>query len=277
MRGAKPVPLGVTVTATLVQKVTQKTSPNVIGVLKGTSPGEAVIYTGHYDHFGMRDPRPGDLPNADRIFNGAIDNASGVAGILEVAQALARARTKPARSIYVMFTTAEESGLLGSEYFAAHPLIPPASVAANINIDSLNMRGRTKDIVLLGAERSTLGPIADRLAAQRGRVVGPDPEPGRGYFFRSDHFPLAKVGIPALSISDPTQFLGKPADYAKQIGAEYNEKIYHQPADEFRSDWDFSGAVDDMRLLAELGWTIANVREMPAYNPNEQFARARQK
>ena len=164
-----------------------------------------MIYTAHYDHLGMREPKPGDPPDVDRIYNGAIDNASGLSGVLEIAQALGRARRRPARSIYIMFTTAEESGLLGAEYFAAHPVLPAEAWAANINIDSLNMAGPRRDIVLLGAERSTLGGMAAALAAERGRVVGPDPEPGRGYFFRSDHFPLAKVGIPALSLSEPTR------------------------------------------------------------------------
>jgi Zn-dependent M28 family amino/carboxypeptidase len=274
-RGAKPVPLGIQVSATITQKVQQKSAPNVIGVLKGSNPAQAVIYTAHYDHFGIRNPRPGDPPNVDRIYNGAEDNASGVAGVLEIAQAFARARSKPLRSIYIMFTTAEESGLLGAEYFATHPLLPADAWAANINIDSLNLAGLTKDIVLLGAERSTLGPMSDELAAGVGRVVGPDPEPGRGHFFRSDHFPLAKIGIPAVSLGEPTQYVGKDPGFAKKLHDEYNEKDYHQPSDEFRADWDYSGAVDDMRLLAELGWRVANAAMMPAYNSGEQFARPR--
>jgi Zn-dependent M28 family amino/carboxypeptidase len=274
-RGARPVPLGIQASATIVQKVQQKTSPNVIGVLEGSNPREAVIYTAHYDHLGMREAKPGEPATVDRIYNGAIDNGSGISGVLEIAQAFTRGGGIPARSIYIMFTTAEESGLLGAEYFAGHPVHPAEAWAGNINIDSLNMNGRTKDIVLLGAERSTLGTLAANLAKARGRVLGPDPEPGRGYFFRSDHFPLAKIGIPALSLSEPTQFIGKDPDFAKKKRDEYNERDYHQPSDEMRSDWDYSGAVDDMRFLAELGWRIANAPEMPAYNPREQFARPR--
>lgn len=276
VRGAAPVPFGVPASATIVQKVQQQVSPNVIGVLRGTNAGEAVIYTSHYDHFGIRDARPGEPADVDRIFNGAIDNASGVAGTLEVAQAFARAASRPARSIYVLFTTAEESGLLGSEYFAARPVLPAAAWAANINIDGLNVNGQSKDVVLLGAERSTLGELATALAAERQRVVGPDPEPGRGYFFRSDHFPLAKIGVPAVSISDPTQYIGKDPAYAKRLRDEYNEKDYHQPSDQFKTTWDYTGAVDDMRYLAELGWRIAMQPSMPAYHPDEQFARPRQ-
>ena len=274
-RGAAPVPLGIEASGTISQNVQQKISPNVIGVLKGANTGQAVIYTAHYDHLGMRDAVPGDPPGLDRIYNGAIDNASGLAGVLELAQSLSR--SVPARSIYIMFTTAEESGLLGAEYFSAHPVLPADAWAANINIDSLNMAGRTKDIVLLGAERSTLGGMAAALASERGRTVGPDPEPGRGYFFRSDHFPLAKIGIPALSLSEPTEYVGKDPAFAKKLRDQYNEKDYHQPSDEMRADWDYAGAVDDMRFLAELGWRIANAPEMPAYNPNEQFARPRAK
>jgi Zn-dependent M28 family amino/carboxypeptidase len=276
-RGAKPVPLGIPVTGTISQKVQQKTSPNVIGVLRGTTPGQGVIYTSHYDHFGIREPRPNDPPDADRIFNGAQDNAAGVSATLEVAQAFARARMRPARSIYILFTTAEESGLLGAEHFAVHPVLPASDWAANINIDGVNLFGRTKDIVLLGSERSTLGEMASDLAQARGRVIGPDPEPGRGYFFRSDHFPLAKIGIPALSISDAVEYIGKDPGYAKKLRDEYIARDYHQPSDEFKDDWDYTGAVEDMRFLAELGWRIASETAMPAYHANEQFAQPRSK
>jgi Zn-dependent M28 family amino/carboxypeptidase len=276
-RGAKPVPLGVQIAGTISQKVQQKTSPNVIGVLRGTMARQGVIYTSHYDHFGIREARPNDPPDVDRIFNGAQDNAAGVAATLEVAQAFARARTRPARSIYILFTTAEESGLLGAEHFAAHPVLPPGDWAANINIDGVNLFGRTRDIVLLGSERSSLGGIAAELAQARSRVIGPDPEPGRGYFFRSDHFPLAKIGIPALSISDAVEYVGKDPGYAKKLRDEYIARDYHQPGDEFRDDWDYTGAVEDMRFLAELGWRLATATTMPAYHSNEQFARPRAK
>jgi Zn-dependent M28 family amino/carboxypeptidase len=275
-RGAAPVPLGVRVAGTIAQKVQQKISPNVIGVLRGTNARQGVIYTSHYDHFGVREARPTDPADADRIFNGAQDNAAGVAGTLEVAQSFARARMRPGRSIYIVFTTAEESGLLGAEHFASHPVLPASEWAGNINIDGINLFGRTKDIVLLGSERSSLGMLASDLAAQRGRMIGPDPEPGRGYFFRSDHFPLAKVGIPALSISDAVEYVGKDPGYAKKLREEYIAKDYHQPSDEFKDDWDYAGAVEDMRFLAELGWRVANAPAMPAYNANEQFARPRQ-
>jgi Zn-dependent M28 family amino/carboxypeptidase len=277
VRGARPVPLGVSVSATIVQKVAKKMSPNVIGVLKGANPKQAIVYTSHYDHFGIRDPRPGDPPDADRIFNGALDNASGLAGVLVVAQAFARAPTPPARSVYVVFTTAEESGLLGSEYFASHLPLPADQWAANINIDVINVYGPTKDVVLLGADRSSLGRDAEKLAAERGRTVGRDREPGRGYFFRSDHFPLVKLGIPAVSISEPAEFTAANAAEMKKRRDAFNGTSYHQPSDEMQSYWDYTGAVEDLKLLAELGWRIANSPTMPAYNSGDQFARPREK
>jgi len=275
-RGAAPQSLGISVSATIDQKVQQRISQNVIGVLPGTNPQEGIIFSAHYDHLGMAEPKPGEPADADRIYNGAIDNASGDAGTLEIAQAFARARTRPRRSVYVMFPTAEESGLLGSAWFAAHPALPASAWAANINIDGLNFSGPSRDIVLLGAERSSIGTVASELTAHHQRVVGADPEPERGYFFRSDHFSLAKLGIPAVSIGEPIDFIGKDPGFAKRVHDEYNEKRYHQPSDEFQQDWNYAGAVQDMRLLAELGWRLANDSAMAAYNPNEQFARPRQ-
>jgi Zn-dependent M28 family amino/carboxypeptidase len=272
-RGFKAVPLSVRAAATLQQRTSRKTSPNVVGVVKGTGD-QAVVFTSHYDHFGTRDPQPGDKPDADRIFNGAYDNASGCAGTLAIAQAMARAG-EPARSMYFVFTTAEESGLLGAEYFATHPVVPMDKVAANINIDGINYLGRASDIVLLGADRSTLGPMAEALAKERGRTIGGDQHPERGYFFRSDHFPFAKAGVPALSISEPREFVGSNADALRKKQEAYNTTDYHQPSDEFSPEWDFSGAAEDMRFLAELGWRIAAEQEMPRYNEGDQFANVR--
>ncbi len=274
-RGFKAVPLGVNVTGTIRQEVREKVSPNVIGVIAGVNPKQGVVYTSHYDHFGIRAPKPDDPPNADRIYNGAQDNAAGVAGTLAVAQAFARARTRPGRSIYFVFTTGEESGLLGSEYFAQHPPLPIDQLAANINIDGLNLFGRTRDMVLLGSERSSLGRLAGALLRPHDRHAGPDPEPGRGYFFRSDHFPLAKAGVPAVSLSDATEFVGKDPGFAKKMRDEYTEKDYHQPSDEFQTDWDYAGAVEDLRILASLGWRVAAAPALPAYNADDQFARPR--
>jgi Zn-dependent M28 family amino/carboxypeptidase len=276
-RGARPAPLGVTVSGTLEQKVARKVSPNVIGVLEGTDPTQGVIYTSHYDHFGTREPAPGDKPGADRIFNGAYDNASGISGVLEIAQALARAPSKPRRSIYVAFTTAEESGLLGAEYLAAHLPLPANQWAANINIDEINVWGPTGDVALLGADRSTLGTVAAAVAKAHGRTLGGDREPGRGSFFRSDHFPLVKAGIPAVSLAEPVEFTGPHAAENKKRRDAFNDTDYHQPGDEVKPFWTYESAVADLRFLADLGWRIASDPAMPAYNPGDQFARPREK
>jgi Zn-dependent M28 family amino/carboxypeptidase len=274
-RGFKPVPLKIRAAATLQQQTSRKTSPNVIGVVRGTNAQQALVFTSHYDHFGTRAPRPDDKPDTDRIYNGAYDNASGVAGTLLVAQAMVRAASKPDRSMSFVFTTAEESGLLGAEYFAQHPVTPMAQVVANINIDGINYLGPTRDIVLLGADRSTLGPMAQTLAKERGRVIGEDQHPERGYFFRSDHFPFAKAGVPALSISEPREFLGPNAEELKKKQEAYNSTDYHQPSDEYDPSWNFAGAVDDLKLLAQLAWRVAAQQQMPRYNEGDQFANAR--
>ena len=274
-RGFKPVPLNIRAAATLNQKAARKTSANVIGVLKGTNPSEAVVYSAHWDHFGTREALPTDKPDTDRIYNGAYDNASGVAGVLEIAKAFAKAPQKPQRSVYFAFVTAEESGLLGSAYFAANPPMPMNKIAANINIDGVNYLGATSDMVQLGSERSTLGPMVETLLKERNRTLGRDQHPERGYFFRSDHFPFAKAGVPALSLSEPQQFTGSNAAELKKKQEEYNGKHYHQPSDELDPSWDFSGGVNDMRLLAQLGWRIANEPQMPRYNEGDQFAQVR--
>ncbi len=234
-RGFTAVPLGIAATAALTQTSARKVSPNVIGMLKGTNAEQAVAITAHWDHFGVRAPQPGEAPDADRIHNGAYDNASGCAAVLTMAQALTRAGGAPGRSIYFVFTTAEESGLLGSEYFAAHPPLPIDRLVANLNVDGANYLGKTRDIVMLGSERSSLGTMFAALATSRGRVVGEDTHPERGYFFRSDHFPLAKAGVPALSLSEPKQFEGPDAAALLARQEAYNGKDYHQPSDEYQS------------------------------------------
>jgi Zn-dependent M28 family amino/carboxypeptidase len=274
-RGFTPVPLGIRASATLQQTSARKTSPNVVGVIKGVNEKQAVVFTSHWDHFGIRAAQPGDKPDADRIYNGAYDNASGCAGLLEIAKATVRAETKPPRSMYFVFTTAEEAGLLGSEYFATHPLVPMGSIAANINVDGINYLGPTRDLVLLGADRSSLGPMAEALAKERQRTIGPDQHPERGYFFRSDHFPLAKAGVPALSISEPREFLGPEAAALLKRQEAYNSTDYHQPSDELDPTWDFTGAVEDLRFLTQLAWRIAADTNMPTYNPGDQFANVR--
>ncbi len=270
-RDFEAVPLAVRVSGRLTQQVRRQESPNVIGFVPGRNPEEAVVYTSHYDHLGMRDGSGDD----DRIYNGALDNASGLSGLMTLARAFVRGSARPSRSVYFVATTAEEAGLLGSEYLAAHPPVVIDQIAANINVDGLNVWGRAKDVVLLGAERSSLGAMAERLAARRDRRLGRDQEPERGYFFRSDHFPFAKAGVPAVSIADSTEYVGRAPGFAKEVHDGYVEQDYHQPSDEFDETWVFDGAVDDLRLLAELGWLVAEAAELPAYNAHDQFRRPR--
>jgi Zn-dependent M28 family amino/carboxypeptidase len=276
-RGFAAVPLGVRVGTTLHQTLARKQSPNVIGVLPGTNASQSVVYTAHYDHFGIRDPKPDDPPNADRIFNGAVDNASGVAGILAIAESMTKASSKPGRSVYFVSTTAEESGLLGSEYLSKHSYMPVDQIAANINVDSLNVVGPTRDLAVVGAERSSLGPMLAAIVKGRGREITGDNNPGAGLFFRSDHFPLAKVGVPAVSLGEPEHFIGKDPAFAKQQRDDYTNNRYHQPTDEYSDTWDLGGAIEDLKALAILGWRVAASPAMPAYNKGEQFAEPRRR
>jgi Zn-dependent M28 family amino/carboxypeptidase len=275
VRGFKAVPLGVNAAATLQQRSARKMAANVVAKLPGANDQQAVVFTSHWDHFGTREPQPAEPKDADRIFNGAYDNASGCAGLIEVARAMVRAPQKPARSMLFVFVTAEESGLLGSEYFISHPPLPPAQIAANLNVDGLNYLGPARDMVQLGSDRSTLGPMLEAILAERGRVLGADAHPERGYFFRSDHFPFAKAGVPALSISEPKEFTGPNAAALLERQEEYNGKDYHQPTDHYDPAWDFSGAVDDLKVLAQLAWRIAALPELPKYNDGDQFANLR--
>lgn len=277
-RGFKAVPLSIRAAATLQQRSSRKTAANVIGVIKGTSnASEAVVYTAHWDHFGVREPRPNEPADADRIHNGAYDNASGCAGVLEIAKAFIKAPQKPARSIYFAFVTAEESGLLGSSFMAANLPVPADKIAANINVDGVNYLGATTDMVQLGSERSSIGPMIEAILKERGRTLVGDTHPERGYFFRSDHFPFAKVGVPAISLSEPKQFTGANAAELLKKQEAYNGTHYHQPSDEYDPSWDFTGGVNDMKVLAQLGWRIAQQAEMPKYNAGDQFGEVRKK
>ena len=277
-RGFKAVTLSIRAAATLQQQATRKTAANVIGVIRGaTNPSEAVIYSAHWDAFGVREPRPNDPPDADRIYNGAYDNATGCAGVLEIAKALARSPEKPARSIYFALVTAEESGLLGAGFMAANPPVPVDKIAANINIDGVNYLGPTTDMVQLGSERSSIGPMVEAILKERGRVLVGDTHPERGYFFRSDHFAFAKVGVPAISYNEPKQFTGPNAAELLKKQEAYNSTDYHQPSDEYDPSWDFSGGVNDMKVLAQLGWRISQQPGLPAYHAGDQFGEVRKK
>ena len=276
-RDFRPVPLGVNFSMAIENTVQTKDSANVIGRLPGSDAKlsrEAVVYTAHHDHLGMKtDPKPGE----DAIYNGALDNASGVSAMLAIAKAFSELPKKPRRTVYFASVTAEEQGLLGSEYFAKHPPIEPGLIAADINIDGVGIFGRTKDITMVGLGKSSLDSIVVSLAKMQGRVVLPDQFPDRGFFYRSDQFNLAKVGVPAAYFDSGTEVIGKPEGWGKKQIEEWEEKDYHQPSDELTDKWDLAGAVEDVQLDFWLGVKVANADRMPEWNRGDEFEAARKK
>jgi Zn-dependent M28 family amino/carboxypeptidase len=272
----RPVPLGSTLSIIMKNDVNRKKTANVIGRLPGSDPGmapQAVLYTAHHDHLGIKaDAKPGE----DAIYNGALDNATGVAGLLAVAKAMV-AMPRPRRSILFAAVAAEEQGLLGSKYLAAHPPIPAGRIAANINVDGLNIWGRTKDVTMVGLGKSDLDDWIRGIAAYQGRTVVPDQFPDKGFFYRSDQFALARIGVPAAYFDAGTEVIGKPAGWGKQQQEAFEAKNYHQVSDELRDDWDFSGAVEDTQFLLYLGEKVANAPALPAWRPGDEFEAARKK
>ncbi len=273
-RAFEPVPFGVTASMTLRNTIRTIDSRNVAGLLEGSDPvlkNEYVIYTSHWDHFGIGAPVKGDT-----IYNGALDNASGVGGLIELARAFAKLPKAPKRSVLFLSVTAEEQGLLGSDYYAQNPIYPLAKTLAAINMDSLNIHGRTKDLTVVGLGNSELDDYAVKAAAAQARTVKPDPAPERGGFYRSDHFPFAKQGVPALAAGGGSDFIGKPADYAATIRKTYTEQHYHQPSDELRPDWDLSGAIEDLQMYFAVGLGVANADRYPEWKPGTEFKAKRE-
>ena len=273
----KPVPLGVTVSLSMKNDVQKKQTANVVGRLPGRDPvlkNQAIVYTAHHDHLGLEaDAKPG----ADAIYNGALDNASGVASMLAVARAMKAMPTAPRRSILFAAVAAEEQGLLGSQFFAAHPPVPAGRIAANINIDGLNIWGRTRDLTMVGLGKSDLDTWIHAIAGHQGRHVVPDQFPDRGFFYRSDQFNLAKIGVPAAYFDAGTDVIGKPKGWGKEQQEKFEATSYHQPSDELRPDWDFSGGVEDTQLYFYLGLRVADATALPAWKPGDEFEAARKK
>jgi Zn-dependent M28 family amino/carboxypeptidase len=273
----RPVPLGATVKLDLENQVSKKQTANVIGRLPGSDPAlaqEAVIYTAHHDHLGLRtDAKPGE----DAIYNGALDNASGVASFLAIAKAMASLPEAPRRSVIFAAVAAEEQGLLGAKYLAAHPPVPAGRLAANINMDGMNIMGRTLDLTMIGLGKSDLDRWILGIAAVQGRKVVPDQFPDRGFFYRSDQFALAQIGVPAAYFDAGTDVRGKPAGWGKTQHEEWEAKHYHQPSDELRPEWNFEGAVEDAQLYLYLGLKVANETALPAWKPGDEFEAARKK
>jgi len=273
-REFKPVPLGLKASMAIKNTLRTIDSQNVVAKLEGSDQklkDEYVVYSAHWDHLGVGAPVKGDT-----IYNGALDNASGVATVLEIARAFTTVQPQPKRSILFLMVTAEEQGLLGSEYYAKTPLYPLNKTVANVNIDGVNQWGRTRDFTVIGMGASDLDDYLKAAADEQGRVLRPDPEPEKGFYYRSDHFNFAKQGVPALDPDAGIEYVGKDAAYGKTKRDEYTNNDYHAPSDEVKPDWDLSGAVEDAQLLMAVGYRVANADKMPEWKPGNEFKAKRE-
>ncbi len=271
-RGFKPVPLPATLSVTLTATAKETASNNVLGLLRGSErPDEAVVYMGHWDHLGTET----DAEGKTKIFHGAIDNASGVAGIMEIAKAFARAGQPPKRSVLFMAVTLEESGLLGSQYYVAHPTFPLRDIAGVVNIDAMTIVGKTRDIVVTGYGGSELEDILRPIAERQGRVLHAESGIEKGYYFRSDHFNFAKAGVPALYAASGLDHVEKGEDYGMQIAGEYLAHGYRQPGDVPDPNWDLAGVVQDLEAFYAVGRELADGEAWPNWYPGSPFRAAR--
>jgi Zn-dependent M28 family amino/carboxypeptidase len=262
------------VSTSLNVKTRYAKSYNVIAKITGTlQPDEYIIYSAHWDHLGV-----GKADEAgDTIYNGALDNASGTAGQLEIAKAFTSLKNKSARSVVFLWVTAEEQGLWGSAYYAQNPVYPKEKTVANINMDGINPYGKSKDIVLVGMGQSDMEDYLTAEAERVGRYVSPEPNPSAGYYFRSDHFNFAKAGIPALYTSEGIDNVEKGAEYGKQLQDEFTSKYYHKPSDEYVADrWKLDGALEDLKLLFNVGKKIASEETWPQWKPTSEFRAIRE-
>lgn len=274
-RDFRPVPLGTTMSLNLTAEVRKKDTANVLGIWPGSDPKLAeqyVVVMAHHDHLGMSAERDA---SGDNIYNGAIDNASGTASLLTMLGAMIQADAKPKRSILFAAVGAEEQGLLGSKYFAANPSVPAGSMAAVINIDGINFLGRTRDVNVIGLGKSSLDALVKQAADSQLRIVTPDAFPDRGYYYRSDQFSLAKIGVPGVYLHSGTMVREKPEGWGTEQLEAWVDKTYHQPSDEYQEDWDLSGAVEDLQLLFDVAFKVANQDELPAWTPGDEFEAAR--
>jgi Zn-dependent M28 family amino/carboxypeptidase len=264
----RPVVLNAKANIAIAQQIRSFKSHNVIGKLEGSDPklnGEYVIYTAHWDHLGRHPELQGD-----QIFNGAIDNASGVASVIEIAAAFSKINPPPKRSVLFMATTAEEAGLLGAKFYAEHPLYPLDKTLADINLDSMNVWGKTRDIEDLSLGFSTLDDLLAAAAKQQNRTAIPDSRPDKGKIYRADNFEFSKVGLPSLYIGKGEHLLSRPEN-APLKSDEYDSTDYHQVTDEVKPDWDLSGAVQDVQLVFEVGYEVANGDKFPEWKPGNEF------
>ncbi|MGH9142303.1 MAG: M28 family metallopeptidase [Vicinamibacterales bacterium] len=264
-RDFKPVPLGFTASMTIENKLRTINSRNVIAKLEGSDPklkSEYVVYTAHWDHFGK---------TADGIFHGAEDDGLGCAALIEMGRAFTKLPSPPRRSILFLAVTAEEQGLLGSQFYSVMPIYPLAKTVADINMDSWNTHGRTKDMTLTGYGASDLDDYARDAAAEQGRTVHGDAEPEKGFYYRSDHFNFAKEGVPALDLAGGVDYIGKPKEFGEQMRKEWTDKRYHTPLDVVMPDWDLTGLREDLRVLFAVGQRVAQADKMPDWKPGNEF------
>jgi Zn-dependent M28 family amino/carboxypeptidase len=276
-RSFRPVDLNTRMSIDLSAEIRERNTANVLGMLEGSHPQrsrEVVIFMAHHDHLGIAAERNID---GDNIYNGAVDNASGTASLLAVAKAFTRLPSRPDRSILFAAVGAEEQGLLGSQRFADDPPLPEGYMAAVINMDGTNIIGRTHDVNVIGLGKSSLDAIVESVAKLQDRIVTPDHFPDRGYYYRSDQFSLAKVGVPGVYLHPGINVIGRPDGWGKEQLERWVEKIYHQPSDEYLEDWDLSGAIEDARLLFLVGLRVAESPELPAWNPGDEFEAARKR
>jgi Zn-dependent M28 family amino/carboxypeptidase len=275
-RDFKPVPLGFRMNGNVTSKLRPFDTANVVAKLEGSDPklkSEAVLYTAHHDHIGIGNPDE-DNKN-DRIYNGAIDNASGTAAILEIARVWSTAAPRPKRSILFALVAAEEQGLLGSEYLGEHPPVPAGRISLAVNLDALYLFGKVKSVTMIGVEKMTFLPTAQNVTKAMNLTIVPDQAPEQGSYYRSDHFSLAKAGVPAFSIKQGLEVIGHPDEWGQAKAKEYREKHYHQASDEFDPAWDFNAAVQMAQLSFWFGWEAANAPALVQWNPGAEFAAAR--
>jgi Zn-dependent M28 family amino/carboxypeptidase len=270
-REFKPVALNTRWSMQLANTIRKTQSDNVIGIIEGSDAKlkqEAVIYTAHHDHLGKK---------GTAIYHGALDNASGVSAVLNIAKAFKALKTPIKRSVYFVLVAAEEQGLLGSAYFAKHPPIPAARIAANINLDGVGFFGKTRDIAVVGLGKTSLDADIVAIAKEQGRVANGDAFPEHGAFYRSDQFSFAKVGVPAVFFEPGIDAIGKPEGYGRKQNENYTEHDYHQPSDVYKESWDLAGAIEDATLEFALGVTLANAPQMPTWNRGDEFEAVRLK
>ncbi|QPQ55445.1 M28 family peptidase [Allosphingosinicella flava] len=272
-KGFKAVPLGLKANISLENQIKRQKSRNVIGVLPGKKrPGEYVLYSAHWDHLGRCDA----APDGDDICNGALDNATGTAALIALAEAHKKAG-QPDRSIIFLAVTAEESGLLGSKYYAENPIFPLSQTVGGVNMDGVNIIGRTRDVVVIGPGKSELEPYLQRAVADQGRVIVPEPTPEKGFFYRSDHFSFAKFGVPMIYFESGDDLVNGGVAAGRAAADDYTANRYHGPKDEYRSDWDWSGGLQDIALFYRIGRELADSDNWPNWYPTAEFRAARDK